>query len=86
MTRERPVELVVEVDSRPVMPWIAVSIGVDTSVFTTSGDAPAYDVTIESWGNSTEGASSCLRPESEIPPKIATTDGDQGDEARDSSC
>ena len=33
-------ELVVEVVSSPVMPWIAVSIGVETSVFTTSGEAP----------------------------------------------
>ena len=40
VTRERPVELVVDVDSRPVMPWMAVSMGVETSVFTMSGDAP----------------------------------------------
>jgi hypothetical protein len=35
-----PVELGVEVDSRPVIPWIAVSTGVETSASTTSGDAP----------------------------------------------
>ena len=40
VTRERPVELVVDVDSSPVMPWIAVSIGVETSVLTMSGEAP----------------------------------------------
>ncbi len=34
------VVLVAVVDSSPGMPWIAVSIGVDTSLFTTSGDAP----------------------------------------------
>ena len=28
------------VDSSPAMPWIAVSIGVETSLFTTSGEAP----------------------------------------------
>ena len=28
------------VDSSPGMPWIAVSTGVETSLFTTSGDAP----------------------------------------------
>jgi hypothetical protein len=34
------VVLVAVVDSRPATPWMAVSIGVDTSLFTTSGDAP----------------------------------------------
>ena len=34
------VVLVAVVDSSPGTPWIAVSIGVDTSLFTTSGDAP----------------------------------------------
>jgi hypothetical protein len=34
------VVLVAEVDSRPATPWIAVSIGTDTSLLTTSGDAP----------------------------------------------
>ena len=40
VTRESPVELVVDVVSSPVMPWMAVSMGVETSVFTTSGEAP----------------------------------------------
>jgi hypothetical protein len=34
------VVLVAVVDSRPGMPWIAVSMGVDTSLLTTSGEAP----------------------------------------------
>jgi hypothetical protein len=36
------VVLVAVVDSRPGMPWIAVSMGVDTSLLTTSGEAPGY--------------------------------------------
>ncbi len=34
------VVLVAEVDSSPGTPWIAVSIGIETSLLTTSGDAP----------------------------------------------
>ena len=34
------VVLVAVVDSRPGTPWIADSIGVETSLLTTSGDAP----------------------------------------------
>ncbi len=34
------VALVALVDSKPGTPWIAVSIGVETSFSTTSGDAP----------------------------------------------
>ncbi len=34
------VVLVADVDSSPATPWIADSIGIDTSLLTTSGDAP----------------------------------------------
>ncbi len=40
VTVEADVLDVAVVESRFSMPWIALSIGVDTSVFTTSGDAP----------------------------------------------
>ena len=34
------VVLVAVVDSSPATPWMAVSIGAETSLLTTSGDAP----------------------------------------------
>ena len=37
---EALVVLVADVDSRPGTPWMAVSIGIETSLLTTSGEAP----------------------------------------------
>src|SRR4051794_11206345 len=67
------VVLVALVVTSPGMPWMADSIGLETSLLTTSGEAPGYVVTIESCGNSIEGMSSCLRLVSAIPPKTAAT-------------
>jgi hypothetical protein len=72
-TIEPFVVLVADVDSSPATPWIAVSIGVETSLPTTSGDAPGYVETTISVGNSIDGMSSCLRLVSARPPKIAAT-------------
>src|SRR4051812_21977603 len=72
-TIEAFVVLVAVEDSRPGTPWIAFSIGVETSLFTTSGDAPGYVETTTSAGNSIEGISSCLRLVSARPPNTAAT-------------
>jgi len=72
-TTEALVVLVAVVDSSPGTPWMAASMGVDTSLFTTSGDAPGYVETMISAGNSIDGMSSCLRFVRARPPKIAAT-------------
>jgi hypothetical protein len=46
VTVEAPVLLVAVVESRFSMPWMALSIGVETSLLTTSGEAPGYVVTM----------------------------------------
>src|SRR5690606_21009080 len=52
---------------------MAVSIGVETSFSTTSGDAPGYVVITTSAGSSRDGMSSCLRFVSARPPNTADT-------------
>ncbi len=72
MTEESVREVAVE-DSRPGTAWIARSMGVDTSVSTTAGDAPGYAVTTASCGNDTDGMSSCLSVVSAMPPNTPMT-------------
>ena len=61
LSTDNPVDEVTLVDSRPSSPITAFSMITETWLSTTSGDAPAYEVTIAADGISIDGISSCFR-------------------------